>query len=436
MANPNLAALAAIEALLAQQIGFDAQSFGLKALQNTIVYQQQTLGFADLAAYFHYLKGSPMAQDELIEAVVVPETSFFRNPASFDHLHRHLSIHSDRSAWRILSLPCSTGEEPYSIAITFLEAGVSSQSYLIDAVDISTKALGKAVQGEYRRNSFRPSSKVEPELLQRYFQRQGDRYLIDSDARASVYFHQDNLANMSCLRERPPYDVVFCRNLLIYFHKTARDRALKHLDRLLVPGGLLFVGHAEAQLIDQRRFQPCPAPHAFAFEKRVFEKPVFEKQVLAKRVFEQLPQKSIPQKSIERDLSPRCNSATIAKTTTQRQPPTITAVSATPVESPSELDLDQIRALADRGILDPAKTECDRYLKTHPTDAAAYLLLGEIQQAQGQDDEAESAFQKVLFLNPNCEAALIHLLLHCNQKGDRQAAQRLQQRLNRLHEKQ
>ena len=91
-----------------------------------------------------------------------------------------------------------------------------------------------------------------------------------------------------------------------------------------------------------------------------------------------------------------------------------------------------IRTLADGGQLEIALAKCDRYLQDSPTSAAAYLLLGEIYRARDDISQAESAFQKALYLNPDCVESLNHLVLLCKQKGNDAAAERLQQRLTSL----
>ncbi|MEM9541962.1 MAG: CheR family methyltransferase [Cyanobacteria bacterium P01_E01_bin.42] len=384
----------AIETLLSQKIGLNADSLGEKVLTQIILREMKVLGFANIDTYWQYLSSSAAALERLVEASVVPETSFFRNPDSFDYLRRYILAQHDRRSWRILSVPCSTGEEPYSIAMTLLQVGLPPQSFQIDGVDISTIALAKADRGIYDCSSFRKSAARWANNVRQYFQGDGRYYCMGKEARSQIRFYRGNLADVRGLRTCLPYDIIFCRNLLIYLNDSARDRALNNLYRLLLPDGLLLVGHAETRQIDTQRFSPVRVPHTFAYRRR-----------------------SHP---IPRACSPPLSSL----------PAPLPSVEI-PASQPAPT-LAEIRALADRGSLLDAWEQCDRYLQEHPTDGGAYLLLGVIYQARGEDNLAELAFQKALFLDPHCEETLVHLLLLSQQKGNLSAVRRLQQRLARL----
>lgn len=408
--NRDRFARAEIEALLSRFIGLNAASLGTMALTKIVTHKMKELGFNDATTYWQYLKASPQGREDLIEASVVAETSFFRHPAAFDYLRRHVEIALPRSQfWRILSLPCSTGEEPYSIAMTLLEAGLPPESFAIDAVDISTIALTKARQGIYDPYSFRKSTTrfLDP-YLYKYFRLGPGGYAIAPEVRSQVRFYRDNLVNPWCLHDRPSYDVIFCRNLLIYLHPSARDRAIDNLYRLLLPNGLLFAGYAETRLISARGFTSLGIPHAFAYRP--------------------LPQPSNPSISPPSPPQQRINPPAI------ELPVVPSLLPQTKVATQTVSEAIEIRALADRGLLSEALKECKLYLKTQPTSGEAYLLLGEILLAQGMDEKAESCLQKALFLNPRCEEALAYLILICEIKGDGEAAKRLQQRLDRAIE--
>ncbi|MBP0019567.1 MAG: methyltransferase domain-containing protein [Cyanobacteria bacterium SBLK] len=409
-----------IEALLSQHIGLNVDSLGATALTQIILQEMREVGLADFAAYWQYLEGSEAGREQLIEATVVPETSFFRNPASFDYLRRYLLEQSDRRFWRILSLPCSTGEEPYSIAMSLLQAGVPPQSFSIDGVDISAIALAKARQGIYGGHSFRQSAARFASSIQQFFHRDGPHYCISRQARSPVGFFQGNLAHAGCLCDRLPYDIIFCRNLLIYFHDAARDRALNNLYRLLVPEGLLFVGHAETRQIDRQRFSAIRAPHAFVYRKRSVALPPLPLGL------------SEAETPLPLGLSEAETPLPLGLSEAETPLPLGLSEAEAPLPPKATPDLADIRTLADRGILSEALEQCDRYLQEYPTDPGAYLLLGVIYEARGEDNLAEIAFQKALFLEPHCEEALLHLLLLSQQNGDRAEVRRWQQRLARL----
>ncbi len=406
-----------IMALLSQHIGLNIQSVGDSAIDRAITQSIKQSGLTHDRAYLQHLKTSKVALEKLIDAVVVPETNFFRNPESFEYLSQYvLSLPKATFAHkplRVLSLPCASGEEPYSIAMTLSEAGLSHGQFQVDGVDISQKALSFARQGIYQQYSFRNTVSFSPQYyLDKYFTLvDQNRYQMNTWVRAHVKFYPGNLSDSICLPEHTNYDIIFCRNLLIYFHQSARQRALHHLYRLLAPNGLLFVGYAETGQINQQKFTSLCVPQAFVYRK-----------------FSQLPKagKSLlvpsqgPSPAIGK-LIQTINTAHHQNTPNKQSPP------KTPLE-----DLATIRKLADGGELATALEQCDAYLKAHPMSAEAYLLLGEIYHAQGSDERADMAFQRVLYLRPNCIEALTYRLLLCEQKADLQTAQRLRQRIHRL----
>ncbi|NEO87311.1 MAG: hypothetical protein F6J87_24080 [Spirulina sp. SIO3F2] len=421
--NPqNQMVLDGIAALLRDQIGLNPAALGDRMLTEMIRQTMQTWGYTNLATYWQQLQTSPTTFEALVEAVVVPETYFFRNPESFDYLRYYVLSQPQQRRWRILSVPCSTGEEPYSIALTLMEAGLSAESFYIDAVDISAVALTKAHQGIYRAHAFRqPQTAESSTICDRYFQIHQGQYHLLPAVRSQVRFHHANLADANCLKYCAPYDIVFCRNLLIYLHTTARAQAWQHLERLVRLDGRLFLGYAEINPVDRHRFIPIPQPHTFAYRK--LARPTLAHPTLPRTKSPRRPSiaqpptlprsPDLPQPEPEPGLSHSIELAT-------------STVEATPLE------LEEIRDLANQGELTQAAEQCDRYLQAHPTHATAHVLRGEIHQAQGEDEAAQTAFHKALYLAPNCEAALMHLLLWSEQQGDWATAQRLRKRLEAL----
>src|SRR4051812_39758044 len=163
---------------------------------------------------------------EMIEGVVSPETSFFCASCSFLVLPQILtgdwSPRHPYESLRVLSAPCSTGEEPYSIAMALLDAGFPSERFQIDAVDISARALDLGRRGAYRRNSFRNK---DAGFRERYFQQIQDCYQLTESARNRVRFRYGNLVTEHFLAGNC-YDIIFCRNVLIYFDPPTQQRVI------------------------------------------------------------------------------------------------------------------------------------------------------------------------------------------------------------------
>jgi chemotaxis methyl-accepting protein methylase len=261
-----------IEQLLSKRIGLNPDSLGARAIARAIDQRMGICKLLDKREYWQLLQTSLAEIEALIESVVIPETYFFRNRQSFVFLDRYLKQewlpqygHS-RKSLRVLSLPCSTGEEPYSIAITLAAAGLNLERVRIDAIDISRKALDKAERAIYEDYSFRRHSVSD---YQAYFEpvANGSGYQVCEAIRRCVRFEQGNLFDSFFALDRQPYDLIFCRNLLIYLHANARRKAHQLLERLLVDRGILFLGYAETVQINPHKFSSVHHPLSFAYQK-------------------------------------------------------------------------------------------------------------------------------------------------------------------------
>jgi chemotaxis protein methyltransferase WspC len=205
---------------------------------------------------------------ELIEAVVVPETWFFRDTEAFRALARIAQAEwlpaESAGVLRLLSLPCSTGEEPYSMAMALIEAGLPGRRFRVDALDISSRALARAQRAVYGTNSFRG---IDLGFRDRHFEATPDGYRLAGAVRQQVRFQQGNFFDEGLLPGENLHHIIFCRNVLIYFDRATQDRALKVLARLLAPTGYLFVGPSETGVLLAHDFAPVRIPMAFAFRK-------------------------------------------------------------------------------------------------------------------------------------------------------------------------
>ena len=196
--------------------------------------------------------------DPLTRAVTNNESYFFREAAQLEALQSQLvaELMSDGVAGklRLLSAGCASGEEPYSINIQVRTTclGLQSKDFEIDAIDIDTERLEMARAALYRPNSLRTLS---AEQLGRFFIPRGaDEYELRETFRRGVRFSRGNIIELSQYPARI-YDVIFCRNVLIYFAEPALKLAIENFARLLRPGGLLFLGHSESIIGLTRLFQ-------------------------------------------------------------------------------------------------------------------------------------------------------------------------------------
>ncbi|HEY9726230.1 MAG TPA: CheR family methyltransferase [Chroococcales cyanobacterium] len=425
---------AAIEALLQQKIGLDPNIIGSNQIARAVHQRLLACGLSDVKTYRLLLETSPEELDALIETIVVPETWLFRDREPFAFLSHYVKTEwlpaSPNNVLHILSLPCSTGEEPYSIAICLLETGLQSNNFQIDAVDISQKALDYAQEGIYTQKSFRGGNLS---LRQLYFNPVGTKYQLKELVRNSVRFTRGNILEPLSLQEKKPYHVIFCRNLFIYFTPAARKRAIQVLSSLLTDRGLLFVGHSETSAIPPLKFVPVSHPLAFAFRKLEQTQDLIKTKALTSQSRLRRREGKLS------NLSPKPDEKTDVSATSRRER---TAKKNVPLPSPispsqptianPESTLETARVLADRGQLNEAATLCETYLSQARVNAEAYVLLGQVRQAQGQEDQAVQCFEKAIYLEPNCYEALIHLALLKEHSGDVKGATLIRQRIQRI----
>src|ERR1043166_5159201 len=174
-----------IEKMLRERIGLDAASVGSGSIQRIIRLRMKGAGVTNATSYRTILTQSPMEWDELVEAVVVTETWFFRDAEAFGIVVEAAQLCRAGSMLRVLTIPCSSGEEPYSLAIALKEAGISPERVRIEAVDISSRVLARAKSGLYGKNSFRGKNLA---YRDRYFASTKHGFALQQEIRDSVKF--------------------------------------------------------------------------------------------------------------------------------------------------------------------------------------------------------------------------------------------------------
>lgn len=405
-----------IERLLHGLIGLDAESVGQVVIDRAVRQRIAALGCADEDAYWLQLQASAGEQQALVEGVVVPETWFFRYPESFAALvqlaRERVGQLGGVRALRILSLPCSSGEEPYSIAMALLDAGLPSESFRIDAMDISEAILLRAQRALYGRNSFRGD---DLGFRDRHFVETEQGFQLQDEVRRKVRLLAGNLLAPGLLAGEAPYDVVFCRNLLIYFDRPTQQAVAAVLQRLMREDGALFIGPAEASLFSQVGMQALNIPLAFVFRRATDKAPR-----LAASVSPPLPA-AAPRPRAPAPVAP-------AGKPPVRRPP---AAASLPAAAAGDAALDAIAQLANAGRSDEARAACERYLAAHGPTAQAFYWLGLLSDVAGRSSEAQDYYRKTLYLAPRHAEALAHLSALLAARGDLAGARRLQQRAGR-----
>jgi chemotaxis protein methyltransferase CheR len=226
----------------------------------------------DFGAYHSLVRIDAAEAQELVNSCTVNETYFYREEHQLRCLSRSMlpELVRDKRPGdlvRIWSMPCSTGEEAYSIALWLLENWAMVDVYHIEIVgsDIDTRAIRAAVAGLY---GTRALSKLPEAVANAYFEPEdnGTREIID-DLKESVKFTLCNLADEASVAAMGQFDVIFCRNLLIYFDGESRKLAARHLHRALRPGGYLCLGHTESMNRISDAFELRRFPDAITYRR-------------------------------------------------------------------------------------------------------------------------------------------------------------------------
>jgi chemotaxis protein methyltransferase CheR len=233
----------------------------LSAAKQDMVYSRlarrlRATGIKTFGEYLDHLEKAHSAAEweAFINSLTTNLTSFYREAHHFPILADHLKkVAATRKDLRIWCCAASTGEEPYSIAMTvadaFLNAGINAPKISIVCSDLDTNVLATARKGEYFADRV---DKIPPEQLHRYFTKTGTGadlvYAARPELKRMMSFQRINLLDSSYSTVRPPLDAIFCRNVMIYFDKPTQYKILQRFAPLLQPDGLLFAGHSESFL--------------------------------------------------------------------------------------------------------------------------------------------------------------------------------------------
>jgi chemotaxis protein methyltransferase WspC len=351
---------------------------------------------------------------KIISLVAVPETWFYRGGEVFTYLAGQV-VERQRLArgsgkFRALSVPCSTGEEPYSFAIALAEAGIPSSACEIVALDICAGHLERAEKARYGEFSFR---QMPTALRERYFRFCDGAWLLNPEIAAQVRFRQANLLDPLFLASEELFDLVFCRNLLIYLHKDARQQVLDTLERLLASDGRLCMGHAEPlEFLDPRFKRVGPDGHF-----------LYQRSTASKETGASLHLSPVPLPQTDTGMPTLTLPKECVASTVRKDPPQEAITADRMVIA---------RSLADDGKLDEALVICQTHLAQTGPSADLFSLMGVVHQARHEREDAARYYQRALYLDPAHLDALTHLMLLCQELGDPAQVERLRRRLERI----
>lgn len=246
-------------------------------LEKRLLPRLEFLHLSTFKEYLFYIKYDANREDELniiADILTTNETYFFREEyqlkAFKDEILQELKSRKDReykNEIRIWSAGCSTGEEPYTIAMIILESGLLNDAHIeIFASDISQRVLQIARRGIYSKSSFRA---IDELYIKKYFELIDGKYRIKDEVKRLVNFGHLNLIDTSRIKLLKPMDVIFCRNVIIYFDLESKKKVINNFYDALDDGGYLLLGHAESLMNVSARFQLCHLKNDLVYQKPI-----------------------------------------------------------------------------------------------------------------------------------------------------------------------
>jgi chemotaxis protein methyltransferase CheR len=237
----------------------------------------EELRLDSFSEYYSYLKFSPRCSQErqqLVSLITNNETYFFREEAQLQvfsetilpRLKESKLARGERSI-HIVSAGCSSGEEAYTLAMLLLESGNFAWEWdlRITGIDVDTRVLDRARTGVYSGNSFRGGT---PSYLERYLRPSGEQMVVRDLLRTRVRFLEGNLLTLNSVVPEGDVDIIFCRNVLIYFCDDTSKRVVDNFSAGLAPGGFLFLGHSESLSRISCDYLPLRFPGAIVYQKK------------------------------------------------------------------------------------------------------------------------------------------------------------------------
>jgi chemotaxis protein methyltransferase CheR len=445
--GPSHDALVAFRSWIAERGGLWFEDARLERLREVVIGRATALRLP-CDEYVARLGAHPQPEVELkalAADLTVAETHFFRHE---EQLRAFAAIASGRRAaggapLRVLSAGCSTGEEPYTLAMILADAAPAAAPVLVDAVDLDPRALARAQAARYSPWALRATS---ADARARWFRGDGGQFVLDPAIVRRVRFTCQNLASEADGVLAPgAFDVVFCRNVLMYFTPAAAQRVVARLARALAPGGLLFLGHAETLRGLSDAFALRQRGGAFFYERRGGHAAKAPPRVAADSMLD----------AVAASAAAILGSAQRIDELARASSPPPSAVAARPAPAPSIPDamLDLLReerwrdaeALLDRlpdrdrsspeatllravfaaheGDLAAAESRCAELLDGSQR-AGAHHLLGLCCESAGDRDGAVHHHEAASRLDPTFALPRLHLGLLARRMGDGAAAQR------------
>lgn len=415
-------------ALIEQHLGFHCEGARTSELRNLLGERLRTTGSADLAAYRARLSSGSarvLEQQALAERLTVGETYFFREPQHFDAFAKVVVPERLRrlepfAPMRILSVGCSSGEEAYSLAIALRESiGAASERALVHGIDVNPGAIARARAARYSNWALRTTS---DDLRQRYFRPAGAGHELVDEVRRAATFEVRNLFEEDPSFWRPgSFDVIVCRNVLIYFSQRRISSAIERLASALAPGGFLFLGHSEVVHVLPAELTLLHTHGTFCHVRREASGlpaspsgPDDAPPMVA--VDSALPQPPPPH-AIDRR-------AALDLFRTERFSEALALLDRGPPSLSTDAEMLLLRAviLTNQGKVASAEAACDAVLALDLRNASARYLLAMCRTQLGDTEAAAAHHRGAITIDPSFAMSHLQLGILARRRGDREAA--------------
>lgn len=391
-----------VQDLIKAEIGLYDGALGDDVLRSAVRIRIQATNQSDISQYFRLLLDDASELHQLSQHFLVSESWFEREPATLKLLIEDLNQKrlSGLRNVRMLSAPCARGEEAVTLFDCAIKAGFSASEVSVTGVDCSDSALGVAQQGSYSKYSLRESSE---EFINRYFDRCRNLFVLKRDVLARITYLSMNLIREASLLAREGFDVIFCRNLLIYLGSEERDALLDALTSCLRPGGVFCVGVAESALVSPEVISQRSgyAPNFFVKRPAVAHK------------------STVISPPIQSNFKPNSGDSRIEPEDREFPVSDPSELPEIPLENDGRDDFDVILnnafEYADRGDLAQAKEWCLAVIDKNPLNAEGHFLFALLMIAEGCEDLAMLSLRRVLYLDPSHEEALLQFNLRSEQ---------------------
>jgi len=410
-------------AYLIEKTGISFEKNRQDNLKNAIATRLDALGLTDPKEYFSILNagfGENQEFNTLIDLLTIRESFFFRHRAQYDVLQKHclpqlLDIKGSTGQVNIWSAGCANGEEAYSIAMIIrdmIPAETNGRRVFIRATDISADALIQARKGEYSERAIR---ELEPSQVERFFLKRGSRYFLKNEIKSMVQFEHFNLAQkLFPLETMPLWDLIFCRNVIIYFDEDITKRLLHNFYLSLADGGYFFPGYSETLRYLNNDFVSLEREGAFIYQKQPNKKETGVNAALRTEAGKEktvtLPRKR-PLTLVRKTKSAAEQRKTDLHSIIPNKKASAEKETGAGVTGQSNVDtiLADAQKNADQGKTMEAAALIEALIARDPLCEKAYFILAMIYRNTGVTQQAIGYLKKVAYLNPRDPVVRLHL---------------------------